>query len=95
MVAHKYTRQTRRELLKNALALPGAFVLLSAPATLARQRLAQATPACTDDSDATLSQTAGPYYKLNSPQRMSLREPGLLGTRLVVKCWLQAAGPSV
>ena len=41
------------------------------------------TPACSDD-DATLSQTAGPFYTPDSPERQSLLEPGLSGTPLVL-----------
>jgi protocatechuate 3,4-dioxygenase beta subunit len=40
------------------------------------------TPACGDGP--TPSQTAGPYFTPNSPQRASLLEPGLRGTRLTI-----------
>jgi protocatechuate 3,4-dioxygenase beta subunit len=43
----------------------------------------QPTPAC-DDAAPTLSQTAGPFYTPNTPERTSLLEPGISGTRLVV-----------
>ena len=33
-------------------------------------------PSCAEKDDATPSQTEGPYYKRNSPQRTSLLEPG-------------------
>ena len=44
------------------------------------------TPACGDDDDldATLSQTEGPFFTPNSPERVSLLEPGITGPRLVV-----------
>jgi len=42
------------------------------------------TAACGDDDDPTPSQTEGPYYKRSSPERASLIEPGLAGTRLSV-----------
>ncbi len=44
------------------------------------------TPACSDDDDdeATLEQTEGPYFTPNSPERASLLEPGVEGTKLVV-----------
>lgn len=43
------------------------------------------TPACGDDDDEpTLAQTEGPYYTPNSPERSSLLEPGMAGTRLVL-----------
>jgi protocatechuate 3,4-dioxygenase beta subunit len=43
------------------------------------------TPACSDDDDdPTPAQTQGPYFKPNSPQRASLLESGLAGTRLTI-----------
>jgi protocatechuate 3,4-dioxygenase beta subunit len=42
------------------------------------------TPECADDDDVTPSQTEGPYFTPNSPQRGSLLESGMAGTRLVV-----------
>jgi protocatechuate 3,4-dioxygenase beta subunit len=65
----------------------------SAPATeSARTATAQPTvtqalaptPACSDDDDPTPAQTEGPYFTPNSPERASLLEPGLAGTRLVL-----------
>ena len=41
------------------------------------------TPACGDDS-LTPSQTAGPFYTPNSPQRRSLLDPGMVGTRVIL-----------
>lgn len=41
------------------------------------------TPACDDgDPDETPAQTEGPFFTPNSPERASLLEPGLPGTRL-------------
>ena len=40
------------------------------------------TPTCS--GVATVSQTEGPFYKPNSPQRTSLREAGISGTPLTV-----------
>lgn len=41
------------------------------------------TPACGDDDDEpTLAQTEGPYYTPNTPERTSLLEEGITGTRL-------------
>lgn len=40
------------------------------------------TPAC--DDSPTPSLTAGPFYTPNSPQRNSLLEPGITGTRMVL-----------
>ncbi len=41
------------------------------------------TPACGENS-ATPSQTAGPFYTPNSPERVSLLEPDVRGTRIVL-----------
>jgi protocatechuate 3,4-dioxygenase beta subunit len=42
------------------------------------------TPTCGDDDDVTPAQTEGPYFTPNSPERASLIEPGIAGTRLIV-----------
>ncbi|MGH2350450.1 MAG: hypothetical protein ACRDJN_02405, partial [Chloroflexota bacterium] len=42
------------------------------------------TPECADEDDVTPTQTEGPYFKPRSPERASLVEPNLAGTRLVV-----------
>jgi protocatechuate 3,4-dioxygenase beta subunit len=43
------------------------------------------TPVCADDDlEATVPQTEGPFYTPDTPQRQSLLEPGMAGTRLVV-----------
>lgn len=52
----------------------------AAPTTPARAL--PPTPACGDDP--TPSQTEGPYFKPRSPERTSLLEPGMAGTRLVL-----------
>lgn len=57
----------------------------SAPAPTAAAQTLPATPACGDDDDEpTIAQTEGPYYTPNTPERASLLEPGMAGTRLVV-----------
>jgi protocatechuate 3,4-dioxygenase beta subunit len=43
-----------------------------------------ATPSCADKGAPTPSQTAGPFYKPRSPLRVSLLEPGMGGTRIVL-----------
>ncbi|MFN8513276.1 MAG: dioxygenase [Chloroflexia bacterium] len=59
-------------------------------ATPTGTRVAQAvvltpTPECGDDDDEpTLAQTEGPYYTPNTPERTSLLEAGMAGTRLVL-----------
>ena len=42
------------------------------------------TPQCADDDEPTVAQTEGPYFTPNSPQRTSLLEPGMNGTRMIV-----------
>ena len=42
------------------------------------------TKACADKSDATPRQMEGPFFKPRSPQRTSLLESGVQGTRIVV-----------
>jgi protocatechuate 3,4-dioxygenase beta subunit len=42
------------------------------------------TPECVDSDDLTPAQTEGPYFTPNSPQRASLLEPDMSGTRLLV-----------
>jgi protocatechuate 3,4-dioxygenase beta subunit len=91
---------TRRAFVRLCLVVPAPLALAgSGAAALAgavgdgapRQfgRVADAqelplTPACSDGDDATPSQTEGPYYRRNTPERASLLEPGMPGTRLVV-----------
>src|SRR3990172_318874 len=56
----------------------------TAPASNAQAPLSP-TPACGDADDPTPAQTEGPYFTPNSPQRASLLETGMSGTRLVVE----------
>jgi protocatechuate 3,4-dioxygenase beta subunit len=93
------TRLHRRDFQKLALALaqpaPLAFAALggrSAGITLAQSNqaadtpLLAPTPECGDDDDltATLPQTAGPFYTPDTPERRSLLESEMPGTRLLV-----------
>jgi protocatechuate 3,4-dioxygenase beta subunit len=86
MDRHQPVRRTRRDFLWTALALPGVLGLVSGGR---HQALAQAptlppTPSCGEKDEATPAQMEGPYYKRNSPQRTSLLEPGITGTKIVV-----------
>jgi protocatechuate 3,4-dioxygenase beta subunit len=54
------------------------------PAATASPTLLQPTPACPDADDVTLAQTEGPYFTPNSPERASLLESGIAGTRLTL-----------
>jgi protocatechuate 3,4-dioxygenase beta subunit len=42
------------------------------------------TPACDDGDDVTPAQTEGPFFTPNSPERASLLEPGIAGTKIVL-----------
>ncbi len=45
---------------------------------------ASGAPSCTSPATLTPAQTEGPYYTPNSPERTSLIEPGMGGTKLIV-----------
>ena len=87
----------RRRLLKLLLAapwVPGLAASFLAPdeAAAAEALLAATasgeqrtpTPECGDDDEPTPAETAGPFFKPRSPERTSLIEPGMPGTRLEV-----------
>src|ERR671910_165022 len=91
------TRLTRRTAQKLALALPApllaaalsgrsAGIVLAQSATATSTPILAPTPTCADDDDleATVPQTEGPFYTPDTPQRQSLLEPGMAGTRLRV-----------
>lgn len=97
MEAILQTRLTRRTVQKVALALPAPLLAAALSNRSAGIMLAQSaaatstpalapTPACADDDDleATVQQTEGPFYTPDTPQRTSLLEPGMAGTRLRV-----------
>ncbi|HBY93467.1 MAG: hypothetical protein M5U01_22315 [Ardenticatenaceae bacterium] len=56
----------------------------AAPPTAAVAQVLPPTPQCGDDDDVTPAQTEGPYFTPNSPERTSLLEPGITGTKLIV-----------
>lgn len=60
--------------------LPGTAV----PTKVAPTPTVAALPLCTSPATLTPAQTEGPYYKSNSPERASLIEPGMGGTKLIV-----------
>lgn len=74
---------TRRAVVKAVLTFPAAQLLMGGVAGSEALPLLEPTPECADD-EPTPPQTAGPFFKPESPQRASLLEPGLAGTRLVV-----------
>lgn len=65
-----------------ATAAPGPAATAQPTAALAQAL--PPTPACGGDDHTTPAQTEGPYYTPNTPERASLIEPGMPGTRLTV-----------
>jgi protocatechuate 3,4-dioxygenase beta subunit len=84
--------RSRRRFVRMLLALPGLGLAAcqgeasspTAPTSAVAGTGLQATPACSDDDDMTVAQTEGPYFKPSSPERISLFEPGITGTRLMI-----------
>ncbi|OLF13934.1 dioxygenase [Actinophytocola xinjiangensis] len=84
-------RQVSRQTVLRAALAVGVGValpvgLVSATPALARTASATPplTPMCDDGDDPTPPQMEGPYFTPNSPQRTSLVEPGMPGTRLTI-----------
>ena len=84
----EYPGRNRRVALVAGLMLCGALALPLTGSQLqvaaAQRQVSPPPPACTATTRTTPSQTDGPYYKANSPQRTSLIEPGMTGTKQVV-----------
>ncbi|MBI1744538.1 intradiol ring-cleavage dioxygenase [Candidatus Acetothermia bacterium] len=78
----KTQKWTRRALLQTSLAVPALFVFESC--NKPQKNALQPTPPCGDHDDITPPQTEGPYFKTNSPERKSLLETGITGTKLVL-----------
>ena len=74
---------SRREFLQAAAAMSAAIGLAAGRPASAQGPPLRPTPACAD-AGPTPRQTAGPFFKPNSPRRTSLLEPGLGGTKIVV-----------
>ena len=60
------------------------------PPPAVQAQAASPVPACTDHT-LTPSETEGPYFKAGSPERASLIEPGLKGTKLVLTGFVRTA----
>ena len=77
--------QGRRDFLRRSGAVPSTLLLLAlGKANYGRADEVSATPACTDAQEPTRQQTAGPFFLPRSPQRGSLLEPGINGTKIVL-----------
>lgn len=99
MTTNQPTHLTRRDLLRLGLSVSPLFLAACVPPsprqtpatdatankpTPAAVQALSPTPACGDDDEPTPEQTAGPYYTPNTPERTSLLEAGISGTKLVV-----------
>jgi len=84
---------SRRSFLKQAITLPGALFIVACAGsgsntgstvnTISSPQAAKTfTTPCS--GTPTPSQTEGPFYKSGSPERASLREPGLAGMTLMI-----------
>jgi protocatechuate 3,4-dioxygenase beta subunit len=77
--------QGRRDFLRRSGAVPSTLLLLALGKTdEGRTDAVSPTPACDDDHGPTPRQTAGPFFLPHSPQRASLLEPGINGTKIVL-----------
>ena len=78
----------RRTFLRGSTAASFALLLGACggedDAAQTQPRTLAATPACDDGDEPTAAQTEGPYFTPDSPERRSLLEPGMDGTRLIV-----------
>ena len=85
----------RRRLLRALLAVPFGSLLATPFLAMDEAAAAEAlladtasgrnrarTPECGDDDEPTPSEAAGPFYKPRSPERASLLEEGMAGTRI-------------
>lgn len=65
-------------------AAAAALFAASSPDSAAARRGLGPTPDCDDGDEPTPSETAGPFFTPQSPERTSLLEPGMPGTRIVL-----------
>ncbi|BAN26442.1 dioxygenase family protein [Caballeronia insecticola] len=84
--------ERRRDFLRKSGAVPSTILLW----VLGHAPSVAATPACADGHDATPRQTAGPFFLPHSPQRLSLLEPGIDGTKIVLsgRVWTSQCKPA-
>ena len=64
--------------------MPANKLPTAAPTPTGEVLGSQPSVQCTPRAAATPAQTEGPYYKANPPQRSSLVEPGMAGTKLTI-----------
>lgn len=63
----------------------------TAPTQPLQSRVLAPTPVCSSTLSATPAMTEGPFFKSNSPERLSLIEPGMAGTKIVVAGYVLSA----
>src|SRR5256712_4374250 len=82
----KQRRRTKSLLIRLALLAIFLVSVHQGPAAILPRGIAEArTPSTTCiPGRVTPSVTEGPFYKSGSPQRASLLEPGMAGTKLVI-----------
>ena len=77
--------QGRRDFLRRSGVVLSTLLLLALGKTdEGRADAVSPPPACDDGHGPTPRQTAGPFSLPHSPQRASLREPGINGTKIVL-----------
>lgn len=87
------TRHQRVWIIVGAvLAVAGQGLVAAASTALAQRVVTPPLPACTPNLRPTPSQTGGPFYKPNTPERASLREPGMPGTNIIVTGYVLSTG---
>jgi protocatechuate 3,4-dioxygenase beta subunit len=76
----------RRRFLRISGVVPVALALpsWSGLAATGQAEDLPATPACSDGDEPTPRQMEGPFFRPRSPQRISLLDPGIKGTKIVV-----------
>lgn len=75
------------------LAVLGVFAMvvgISSLVVAAPRQVTPPPPACTPGGPVTPTQAEGPYYKSNTPERTSLLESGMTGTKIIVTGYVLA-----
>jgi len=65
-------------------ASPAATAVSGSSPAATGSAAADTAPTCTSPASPTVAQTEGPYYKAGAPQKASLYESGMSGTRLTL-----------